>query len=1062
MPAFSHLHTHSHFSLLTALPQLPDLVKAAKDAGMPALGLTDSGNMYGAIDFYKECVAQGIKPIVGVELAMTHILPAADQRGTDPIYKLVLLAENKEGYQNLLKLVSAANIDYFRDQPMTDRDLLARHAQGIIAIIPALGGELAARFADSDAVTEMATWFKTTFGEENVFAEITLHPEMPEHDIRMRAAAAAAERVGIALIAAHDTFYLAPEDRRAREIMLRIGQGSEVHDDAAGLDLSFKTQEEMAEKFKDFPSAMENTAKIAARCNLELSLGKWIFPSMPIESGKTPDEELRARAYAGIQTRGLSETPEVTERIDYELKIIGDKGFSIYFLVISDLLQTAKHKGILATTRGSAGGSLVSYLTGVTTIDPLAYKLPFERFLNPERPKAPDIDMDYADNRRDEIIEYVKQKYGEDHVAQIGTFGTMMARAAVRDVARALGHPYGLGDRIAKLIPIGSQGFPMTIDRALELEEDLRRLYNGDEDVAEIIDLAKKIEGCARHISVHAAGVVIAPTPLTEWTPIQRDPKGGKIITQYDMHGISDEYGGVGLLKFDFLGIRNLGILSDAVERVKERRGISIDIENIPIDDKKTYDMLARGETEATFQLNGSGMTRFLKELKPSAIHDINAMVALYRPGPMEFIPQYIERKHNPKLATYLDPRMKEYLEFSNGLLVYQDDVLMTAVKLGGYSWLQADTLRKAMGKKVPEIMMAEKEKLVKGFIEVGKLSADKAEKLWKMIEPFAAYGFNKAHAASYGKVAYQTAYMKANYPAEYMAAVLTAEAGDIDTISIMVTECRRMGIEVLPPSVNESFEDFTVVEKDGKDAIRFGLKSVKNFGENIGHAIITERTTTGPFTSIGNFLSRLGGAQLNRRSLESLIRCGAFDMFEKRGILLANAEKLLQYAKEAHAANGIGAQDSLFGSLTSSNTTHSDVRLDPAAPLSRKEMLAAEKELLGIYVSGHPLDAYKEMLDKRADQTILKLKQDTRLGITVTVVGIVEEAKTHLTKNGEKMAFLRIADLSDSIEAVVFPKLYTEHKDTFVAEKCIAINGRITNRNGTLSMLIEKAKPLG
>jgi DNA polymerase-3 subunit alpha len=1049
MSGFSHLHVRSHYSLLSALPKIPDLVRAAKEAGMPALALTDTGNLYGAIEFYKECTKQGLKPIIGVELTVARQANAKP----DELHRLVLLCENNEGYRNLLKLVSAVHLAHDAGH-YAPRELLKKYATGLLAIIPARDGELSARAGDPESVRETVAWYRETYGHNGVFAELTMHPEIPEHEERMRAAAEAAAREKLPLVAAHEIAYLSPEDRRAREIMLRIKDGTNAEDSAAGFDLSFKTPAEMEERFRDTPEALRNTADIAERCTVALTLGSWVFPEVPIPAGSTYDTELKKAAYQGLSTRGLAETPEVTARLEYELKVIADKGFSPYFLAVADLLNHAREQGILTTTRGSAGGSLVSYLTGITTIDPLAYKLPFERFLNPERPKAPDIDMDYADNRRDEMIEYAKQRYGQDRVAQIGTFGTMMARAAVRDVARALGHPYGLGDRIAKLIPMGSQGFPMTIDHALEREPDLKRLSETDEDVAEIIGLAKKIEGCARHISVHAAGVVVAPSPLTDWTPLERDPKGGKVITQYDMYSISDEYGGVGLLKFDFLGIRNLSILADAVARVKERRGIAIDIENVPLDDAKTFGMLARGETEATFQLNGAGMTRFLKELKPSSIHDINAMVALYRPGPMESIPQYIERKHNPRLVSYFDPRMEKILKESYGLLVYQEDVLLTAITLGGYSWLEADTLRKAMGKKVPAEMEAQKEKFIKGCVAYGKLTKERVERIWKLIEPFAAYGFGKAHAASYGKVAYQTAYMKANYPAEYMAAVLTAEAGDVDTIAVMAAECRRLGIEVLPPDINESFEDFTVVDKDGADAIRFGLKSIKNFGENVGHAIIGERSRAGRFSSVSDFLARIGAELLNRRSLESLIKCGAFDSFGvNRSALVGNIEKLLAYAKDAGTHAG-GAQHSLFGTSAAA-----EVILEPAPALSRKDMLASEKELLGMYVSGHPLDQYQEILAKRRD-TIKSLKERP-VGLTVAVVGIIEEAKPYLTKSGEKMMFLKIADLTDSIEGVAFPKTYAANKEAFVPDTCVALEGKFAQRNGALNMLVERAKVL-
>src|SRR3989344_3588198 len=855
------------------------------------------------------------------------------------------------------------------------------------------------------------------------------------------------------LVGQNDVYYLEPDDRAATEIMRRIQQGERGKNEDE--DFSFIGEKRALELFRDLPEAIENTRKIADRCNLDLTLGKLVFPAVPVSPGfANHDEELRAKAYAGIIPHNLKEEPEVTDRIEYELKIIIDKGFATYYLIVADLLAFARTAGILTTTRGSAAGSLVAYLTGITNVDPLFYKLPFERFLNPERPKAPDIDMDIADNRRDDMISYTKQKYGEDHVAQIGTFGTMMARAAVRDVARALGHSYNTGDRIAKLIPIGSQGFPMTIDRALELEPDLKTLYDEDDDTREVIGLAKRIEGCVRHVGVHAAGVVVAPTPLIEWTPIQPDPKGtGKLITQYDMYSITDEYGGVGLLKFDFLGIKNLAILADSVARVKETRGIIVDIENIHIDDVKTYEMLARGETEGTFQLNGSGMTRWLKELKPTSIHDINAMVALYRPGPMETIPNYIERKHNPKLIYYLDPRMKEYLDFSYGILVYQDDVLLTAIKLGGYSWLEADALRKAMGKKIPKVMQAEKEKLTKGFMEYGKPSKQVAEKLWELIEPFAAYGFNKAHAASYGKVAYQTAYMKANYPVEYLAALLTADSGDTEKISILVAEAKRMGIPVLPPDVNESGADFTVVGEK-KDVVRFGLSSIKNFGDGISESIISERKTHGQYKTLSDFLSRVGSKNLNRKSLESLVKCGALDSLNpSRGTLLDNIETLLSYHREATTN---APQDSLFGTVMSLP----ELALPEGRPVSLIDKLVWEKELLGIYVSGHPLDAHTS-ITKKAVLTIAKVKEERQQGMLVILPVLVTLMRSVLTKSGEKMAFLTVEDTTDSIEAVVFPKLFKAHASAVVPGACLLAKAKVSIRNGEPSLAIEELKPL-
>lgn len=1054
---FVHLHTHSHYSFLQALPKIDELVEKAKSAGMDALALTDAGNMHGTIEFYKAATKAGVKPILGVD---GYLAPRSlDER--DPHEKrsrIVLLAETMTGYKNLLALVTHSWTHGFNERPRMDKDLLRAHRDGLIALIPSFAGDVAQylRLGDENGAAAAIADFTSIFGEGNVYLEITHHPKVAGHEDRMRQIIALARRSGTPLVAQHDVYYLDPSDREATEIMRRIQHGARGRNEDE--DFSFISEAQALEWFADIPEAVDTSRTIADRCALSFDLGKWTFPAVPVSAGFADhNEELRSKAYAGVKTRGLEATPEVTARIDYELGIIIAKGFAVYYLVVADLLGFAKRAGIFTTTRGSAAGSLVAYLIGITNVNPLFYKLPFERFLNPERPKAPDIDMDMADNRRDEMIAYAKERYGEDHVAQIGTFGTMMARAAVRDVARALGHSYGTGDRIAKLIPFGSQGFPMTIEHALELEPDLKAVYDEDDDAREIIDLAQRIEGCVRHVGVHAAGVVVAPTPLVEWTPIQPDPKGtGKLITQYDMYSITDEYGGVGLLKFDFLGIKNLAILADAVARVKASRGIVVDIENIPLDDPATFAMLARGDTEGTFQLNGSGMTRWLKELRPSTIHDINAMVALYRPGPMETIPQYIERKHNPKLVRYVDPRMKEYLDFSYGLLVYQDDVLLTAIKLAGYTWLEADALRKAMGKKIPAVMQAEKEKLLKGFVEYGKLSNEKAEHLWHLIEPFAAYGFNKAHAASYGKVAYQTAYMKANYPVEYLAALLTADAGDTEQIAVFVAEAKRMGINVLPPDVNESGTDFTVVGEK-KEAIRFGLSSIKNFGDGIATAIIEERVARGLYASLSDFLSRIASRNLNRKSLESLIKCGALaalaEPYGGRATLLEHIEDLLTYHREATA---VAPQDSLFGAAL----PPPPLALPPGKPVPILDKLAWEKELLGIYVSGHPLDAY-ESLTKKAVLTVQKIKEEPQPGMLLILPVLITAVRSVLTKNGEKMLFVTLEDKTAGIEAVVFPKLFKEHAALLTPGACILMKGKVALRNGEVSLAIDELKPL-
>ncbi|MEK7093088.1 MAG: DNA polymerase III subunit alpha, partial [Patescibacteria group bacterium] len=672
------------------------------------------------------------------------------------------------------KLVSASYLEGFYVRPRIDRELIEKYHDGLVAILPSHAGEpaYALRHAQPDRASQALEWYKKLFGAD-CYVEITRHPEIADHEQEMQALIKLARARGVPLVAAHDVYYLQRDDALASDLVNKIRTASVLDREDGSYqmkDFSFLPQARMKELFKDIPEALENAGKIAEECTLKLTLGKAIFPTFPIPEGSTGDKELRTLAERGIPLRELLDTAELRARIDYELEIIKNKGYASYFLIVADLLRHAREVGIFTNTRGSAAGSLVSYLCGITTVDPIAFNMPFERFLNPERPSAPDIDMDIDAFRRDELIEYARAKYGTDLVVQIGTFGTMMARAAVRDVARALGHSYGLGATIAKLIPFGKQGFPVTIAGALEETPELSELYKRDPDAHEILDLAQKLEGNARHVGVHAAGVILAPSPVVDYAPVQLDPKGGKTITQYDMYSIADEYGGVGLLKFDFLGLTNLSVLADAVARVKTRLNVDIDLDKIPLDNTKTYEMLARGETLGVFQMAGSGMTAYLKDLQPTVIHDLNAMVALYRPGPMAFIPEYIERKKNPSKVRYLDPRMESILKPTYGVLIYQDDVMMMAVQLAGYSWGEADKFRKAMGKKIPAEMAAQKDHFTKGCLEHG-MRKDVAQKLWEQIETFAAYGFNKAHAASYGNLAYTTAYMKANFPVDYMAA---------------------------------------------------------------------------------------------------------------------------------------------------------------------------------------------------------------------------------------------------------------------------------------------------
>jgi DNA polymerase III subunit alpha len=1094
---FTHLHTHSHYSLLQGLTRIPALVEAAKKDGQTALALTDNGNLYGAIDFYKTCKKNGIKPIIGSDI---YIAPRSRHEKEHNIdnhtSRLVLLVKNEEGYRNLLKLVSRSFMEGFYYTPRADHKLIEEYSDGLIAIIPSFAGEPVRALASgsSERAEESYLWHKKVFGE-NLYSEITMHPEIEGHGEIMQTLIKYSKEKNIPLVAAHDTYYLKPADAIARELVRKIRTGGRLDKElgVSQTDFSFITQEKAIKLFKKLPEALENTQKIADACNLELALGSWVFPNFPIPKNSTHDKELRILTQAGLSSRNMEATDEVKERIDYELGVIADKGYAPYFLVVADLLRHARENNIFTNTRGSAAGSLVSYLCGITTIDPMYYRLPFERFLNPERPSPPDIDMDLADNKRDELIRYAREKYGDEHVAQIGTFGTMMARAAVRDVARALGHSYGMADQIAKMIPFGAQGFPMTIERAMKEAPELKEVYKNDADAREIIDFAKAVEGNARHVGVHAAGVVISPTPVTDFVPIQFDPKGGKTITQFDMHAVEN----AGLLKFDFLGLKNLSVLADSVVRVKKRLGKEIDIENIKLDDKKTYEMLSRGETLGVFQMGGSGMTSYLKELKPSEIHDISAMVALYRPGPMAFIPEYIERKHNPERVKYIDYRMEEILKPTYGILIYQDDVMTIAVDLAGYSWGEADKFRKAMGKKIPAEMKAQEERFKNGCVENG-MKPLVANQLWEMIETFAAYGFNKAHAASYGKLSYQTAYMKANFPVDYMASLLTADAGDVDKISGVVAECKRMGISVLPPDVNESHGQFTVVNipkttssevpdarrgesgeqgvlrntvsktqgpqndaasTSGQDeAIRFGLHSIKNFGSGVGDSIIEERKNDGPFTSLGNFLSRIKDKNLNRKSVESLIKSGALDAFGERGQMAEHMELLLQYHKEHVSAPE--NQDTLFGALGASEE-ETEIRLPTAAPASTRERLAWERELLGLYISGHPLDKHRKKFENQKFD-IKATKEKLPNGVQTVIAGLVENNQTILTKNGEKMAFLRIADYSDTVEVVCFPRVLKEYGEILgEPESCVMVKGRMSERNGEMSFVAEAVKKL-
>ncbi|MDO8638140.1 MAG: DNA polymerase III subunit alpha, partial [Candidatus Daviesbacteria bacterium] len=935
MSNFVHLHGHTEYSLLDGLSKVKKLVKAVKDMEMPAVAMTDHGVMYGAIEFYKTCKENEIKPIIGCEVYVAK-RSHKDKEGkidTEP-YHLTLLAKNYQGYKNLMKLTSLAHLEGFYYKPRVDKELLKELHEGIIALSGCPGGEFAESLVDANFKNgeKIVKEYLEIFGEENYYLELQNHeyekllkngiydPKIKQDLERMakfqkiwwEAVKTLSPKIGLKIVATNDYHYIKADDAEAQDAVLCVQTGKFIKDvnrlrmvDTPNLYI--RSTEEMKELFADLPDAITQTEKIAEKINLEIPLKTPIFPIFDIPENKKPMDYLKEMAQEKFAQKFPNASDIYRERLEYELSIIESKNFAFYILIVGDFLNWAHTQGIITNTRGSAAGSLVLYVLGITNIDPVAYMLPFERFMNPLRPKFPDIDSDIADDRRDEVIRYVMSKYGEDKVAQIVTFGTMQGRAAIRDIGRVLGMAYGEVDRIAKLVPPPKQGFHQTLDDALKEVPELNGLYKNNPPVKTLIDLAKKVEGTVRHASVHAAGLVISPTPMTDFAPLQKESNGDKIITQYDMFSISEDYDGVGLIKLDLLGIRNLSILGHSVKIVKEQRGIDVDLGNLPMDDKKTFELLGKGETMGLFQLEGSGMTRYLVDLKPTSIFDIMAMVALYRPGPLAIIPEYIARKHDPKKITFFDPRMKDYLERSLGLLVYQDDVLLTTINIAGYNWEEADKFRKAMGKKIPAEMAKQKDHFIEGAVKNG-MKQEKAEELFKLIEPFAAYGFNKAHAASYAMVSYQTAYMKANFPVEYMAAVMTAEYGDSEKIAHAMEECKRMGVKVLPPDVNFSGVGFTI----DNQTMRFGLSAIKNVGISAIESIIKARSK-GAFKSLSDLVSRVDNRLVNKKTLYGLIKAGALDNLGKRSAQLLILDQVLEKAHQLNKKASQG-QVNLFG----------------------------------------------------------------------------------------------------------------------------------------------------
>lgn len=1079
MSNYVSLHTHSEYSLLDGLSRFKDLLAKCKEWEMPALAITDHGSMYGAIKFYLAAKEAGIKPIIGVEAYQAEKSRFDKTSANRDQSHLILLAKNFEGYKNLMKMVTIANLEGFYYKPRLDWEVLEKYHEGVICTSACASG-LVARYLEADDVKkaeEAALRLQSIFGKENFYLEIQHHDGLDEINKIFDKIVKMSRKLGIPMVATNDSHYTNKDDAEGQETLLCIQTQKTWLDKNRPLsmidvpDFYFKSPEEMSKVFAQYPDALENTLKIAEQVDIEIPMDLYIFPHYPLPKGETYDSFLAKMVEEKIPTRYTKKTPEVAERIKHELDIIKLKGFSSYFLIFEDFTRWSMEHGIRHNCRGSAAGSIVSYILGISTLNPLEYKLPFERFLHEFRPTPPDIDMDLSDDGREMVIDYVRGKYGEDKVAQVITFGTMEARAAVRDTARALGYPYAVGDRLAKLIPIGSQGFPMTFKRALEMVPELKKAYDNEPDTKKIIDYAKKLEGVVRHASVHAAGVVIADKEITEYTPLQLDPKGGKVITQYDMYSLDLNVSkhAVGLLKMDFLGLRNLAILGHSVQFVKQNQDIDVDLDRIPQDDKAVYEMISKGETTGVFQLESGGMRKLAKELKPSVIYDLGAMVALYRPGPMEIIPDFIKRKRHPDTVTYLHPALKPILEETYGLIIYQEQVMQIAHQLGGYSMAEADGFRKAMGKKKPELMKIEGEKFKAGMIKNG-YSKDLAEKLFTLIEKFAAYGFNKAHSASYGLVAYQTAYMKIHYPIEYMTAMLTAESrgntGDIkdEKVQMCIDECRRMKVPVLPPDINKSGVEFGI---EGK-AIRFGLSAIKNVGAAAIESILKARDADGPFRSLTDFARRVDLQKVNRKTLESLIKAGAMDQFGKRAAMLAALDKVIteshKLAKQISSGQtglfDLGSEDRPKEKAEAKTFDLPDIDESP-----KDELLLWEREYLGFYLSEHPAQKALEKILDMITHEISELTPELHVGKMVTTGGMISSIRQVLTKkNNEEMAFVTLTGRDGSkLDCVIFPKLYKNGAKDICTENTVVIcTGKVDNRDEKISLIVDTFKKVG
>ncbi|MEX2043431.1 MAG: DNA polymerase III subunit alpha [Patescibacteria group bacterium] len=1064
MSKFVHLHVHSHYSLLDGLSKLPDLSETVKRQGMDALALTDHGVLYGAVEFYQAATKAGIKPIIGCETYVAR----RGRKDRDPAkdanpYHLILLVQNRTGYQNLLKLITAAHLEGFYYKPRIDWELLQRHHEGLICTSACLQGEVANALRDGGEAQakKVVEKFAKLFGDR-YYLELQHHPNIPEQGELNTAIKRIAKEKGLPLIGTNDAHYVRPDDSEAQDVLVCIQTGKLLEDtdrlNMTDEDFSLQPPERMAEHFADTPEAVSNTVAIAERCDLELDLGKIILPKFEVPKGETERGRLRKLVAEGVGKRyGEDAGKEVADRVQYELGVIEKMSYESYFLIVGDLVNWAKDQGIfVGPGRGSAAGSIVAYVLNITNMDPLVHGLQFERFLNPDRISMPDIDMDFADDRRGEVIQYITDKYGHDRVAQIITFGTMAARAAVRDTGRVMGMTYGEVDQVAKLIPFG-----MTLAEAGK-QPELKELARQNQQVERLLDLAARIEGSVRHASTHAAGVVVGDKPLVEYVPIQHSTRGDEdaVVTQYSMRPIED----IGLLKIDVLGLSNLTILREAVEIIEAVYGDTVDIDTLPLDDAKTLELLCAGKTHGIFQLESEGMRRYIKELQPTKFEDIVAMVSLYRPGPMQWIDSFIKRKHGREQVTYIHPKVEDALKETYGVIVYQEQVMQISKDLAGFTGGEADTLRKAVGKKIASLLAEQKQKFIDGAVSHGGMDRGQAVKLFGQLEDFARYCFPKGHAAPYALIAYQTAYLKAHYPSAFMAALMTSEQENLDKLAAAITDAESLGIKVLPPDVNESFENFAVAPD--KRNIRFGLNAIKNLGKNTAAATVQSRKADGPFTDLHDFLSRLPDGTANKKSLEALIKAGALDELAEtkdagepagRGRLLAGLETMSRFAA-ARAAEHRSGQTSLFGGAEGAETGFALPPGASAASVDQRQKLEWERELLGMYVSEHPLTSYGDVLKRFAAISSVQDLPDKR---PVEIACLVTVAKRINTKKGDPMAFVTVEDRQRKMEVIVFPKLYLDVRDHLVPGAILKISGKISRKDDEPKILADTVEPL-